>query len=224
MAEVIVALDVDPTEAWQVVERIDDLRWVKIGPTLFLEAGPSFVDRLKRRGLRVFLDLKWHDIPHQVAGAVSVAAALGVDMATLHASGGVEMMEAAVRAAGQLRLAAVSVLTSHTRASYGSAVGRPDVDVEREVIRLAQLAVSCGLSAVVCSPHELKAVRTTVPRDSWLVTPGVRPRGSALDDQERAATPREAAEWGATHLVIGRPVTRANDPAVVYREICEGLE
>lgn len=225
MAEIIVALDVPSTrEASDLVDRLPDLRWVKVGPMLFLRAGEKLISQLKDRGLLVFLDLKWHDIPNTVAEAARHAAALQVDLATVHALGGRAMLEAAVAAAGALRLAAVTVLTSHTAESYAEAVGRDgDAEVLSEVVRLARLAVGSGVGALVTSPHEAAAVAEVAGPDRWLVVPGIRPEGSEAHDQKRAATPREAVAAGATHLVVGRPVTGAERPAEVYQEICEAV-
>lgn len=222
MAEVIVALDVDSAdEALALVDRLPNLRWIKVGPRLFLRHGPAVIAELKNRGVSVFLDLKWHDIPTAVAGAVSGARDLGVDLATVHASGGREMLQAAVGARGSMRLAAVSVLTSHTPEGYAEATGRDSVDLQKEVSRLAGLAMATGIGAVVASPWELGTLRQVIPDGTWLVVPGIRPPGAHLGDQHRTADPRAAAEAGATHLVVGRPIIRSDKPEVVYQQICE---
>lgn len=221
MAEVIVALDT-PTaaEAQRLVDRLPDLRWVKLGPMVFLDGGPALVHDLKARGIHVFLDFKWHDIPHAVAGAVNAARRLGVDLATVHALGGEEMLRAAAAARGDLRLAGVSVLTSHTPASYAAAVGAEAGDLRAEVTRLAELAVRAGLDAVVTSPLEIDLVRPLVGPDCWIVVPGIRPPGAPGGDQRRSADPARAVSAGATHLVVGRPVIEANEPRAVYESIC----
>lgn len=222
MAEVIVALDVDSAdEALGLADRLPNLRWVKVGPMLFLRHGPAVIGELKNRGVSVFLDLKWHDIPSSVAGAVEAARELGVDLATVHASGGREMLQAAVSARGAMRLAAVSVLTSHTPEGYAQATGRESVNLPKEVSRLAGLAVATGIRAIVASPWELATVRPVLPNGTWLVVPGIRPPGVELGDQHRTADPRAAAEAGATHLVVGRPITQSDKPEVVYQQICE---
>ncbi len=223
MAEVIVALDLPTVEdALRVVDQLPGLRWAKVGPVLFVREGPALVRELKAREISVFLDLKWHDIPNTVAEAARQAAALEVELATVHALGGRAMLEAAVGAAGALRLAAVTVLTSHTPDTYAEVVGRETAsEVLSEAVRLARLAVGAGVGALVTSPHEVAAVAEVAGPDRWLVVPGIRPVGSAADDQKRAATPREAVAAGATHLVVGRPVTRAERPAAVYQELCE---
>jgi len=225
VAEIIVALDVpSPREAWALVDRLPGLRWVKVGPMLFLRSGEGLISRLKGRGLRVFLDLKWHDIPNSVAEAVRAAAAMGVDLATVHSLGGDAMLRSAVAVAGPMRLAAVSVLTSHDEADYWAAMGRPGGGaLLDEVRRLATLAVAAGVHAVVASPHEVAAVREVSGAERWIVTPGIRPAGSALHDQRRAADPAAAAAAGATHLVVGRPITRAENPEAVYEAMREAV-
>ncbi len=224
MAEIIVALDVSSEdEALHLVDRLPDLRWAKIGPMLFLKAGTALIRVLKDRGVKVFLDLKWCDIPHAVSGAVETARELGVDLATVHALGGSEMLRAAAGAKGSMRLAAVTVLTSHTQESFAEAVGRDTVELHQEVSRLARLAVASGIGAVVVSPWELGTMRSAVPRGTWLVVPGIRPPGAELGDQRRTADPKSAAEAGATHLVVGRPIIRSDQPEVVYQQICEAV-
>lgn len=224
MAEVIVALDQPtPDAALALADRLPDLGWVKVGPTLFVRGGPAVLTSLRQRGLRVFLDLKWHDIPHQVAGAVRAAASMGIDLVTVHALGGPDMLAAAVEAAGErLRVAAVTVLTSHTSAAFGRVVGREAPPLHDEVRRLAVLAVEAGIHAIVASPEEIGPVRRVMGADRWIVVPGIRLPGAEPDDQRRTATPAAAARAGATHLVVGRPVTGADDPARVYQEICKG--
>jgi len=224
VAELIVALDcqsVDP--ARRLLDRLPGVRWVKIGPMLFVAGGPEFVRECRAREAHVFLDLKWHDIPHAVAGAVRAASALGVDLATVHALGGEEMVRAAVEARGHMRVAGVSVLTSHTPESFGRVVGQPRPDLAAEVERLARLLVDAGVDAVVTSPHEIATVRAVAGADCWIVVPGIRPAGSEPHDQSRTAEPRAAVAAGATHLVVGRPITGARDPREVYQSICEAI-
>jgi orotidine-5'-phosphate decarboxylase len=220
MAEVIVALDL-PTagEAERLLERLPDARWVKVGSILMLGAGPDFVRGLVERGLRVFLDLKWHDIPNTVAGAVAVARDLGVGMATVHTLGGAAMMAAARAAAGPMAVVGVTVLTSHDRAGYGRATGRGAPDLGAEIERLAADAMASGLAGVVCSPHEIEAVRAVAGAGALIVVPGIRRPDDAADDQARTAGPADAAARGASHLVVGRPILTAADPAAVLREL-----
>ncbi len=224
MAELIVALDVSSaTEAYRLADALPDLRWVKIGPVLFVRDGPGVVSEFRARGVRVFLDLKWHDIPDVVAGAARSAESLGVDLATVHALGGRVMIAAAVQAARALRVAAVSVLTSHDAAGYWEALGREAGALSGEVVRLARLAVAAGAGAVVSSPLEVEAVREAVGPSPWIVVPGIRLVGAAAHDQRRVAEPADAARAGATHLVVGRPITQADSPGAVYQRICEAI-
>lgn len=223
MAEIVVALDVESgAAAERLLDALPDATWVKVGSVLMGREGPLFLARLRARGLRVFLDLKWHDIPNTVAGAVAGARDAGVAMATVHTLGGARMMEAAAAAAGEVAIVGVTVLTSHDPAGYGSAVGRSEVDLEREVERLARTAVSAGLAGIVCSPRELRVVRPVVGAGK-LVVPGIRGPADAAGDQVRTATPAEAAVAGATHLVVGRPIIAAADPRAALAAMREAL-
>ncbi|HVX88902.1 MAG TPA: orotidine-5'-phosphate decarboxylase [Gemmatimonadales bacterium] len=223
MAEIIVALDLPSRdESLRWLDRAAGLRWVKVGSVLFTREGPGFVRELAGRGLQVFLDLKWHDIPNTVAGAVEGGRAIGASMATIHTLGGREMMRAAAAAAGpELGVVGVTVLTSHTGTTYGEATGRGVVDPEEEVRRQARNAATAGLRGIVCSPHEIGAVRTVLPAGAWIVVPGIRRAGDAAGDQARVAGPADAARAGATHLVVGRPLLQAQDPAAAVREFQE---
>lgn len=223
MAEVVVALDLPGgSEAIRLVDRLPEARWVKVGPILMTREGPDLIRVLTDRGLRVFLDLKWHDIPNTVAEAVSAASSLGVSMATLHTLGGAAMMEAAAVAAGDgLALVGVTVLTSHDPASYARAVGRREVDLANEVERQSGEAMRAGLAGVVCSPREVTLVRRAIGPEAWIVVPGIRRGTDAHGDQVRVATAAEAVAAGATHLVVGRPILQAADPAAAFRELLE---
>lgn len=223
MTEIVLALDVhQETSAERVLDRMPDLRWVKVGPVLFTALGPAFIHRLVARGLQVFLDCKWHDIPHTVASAVEAAADLGVGMVTVHTVGGRAMVEAAVEAAGaSLAVVGVTVLTSHDPGSWGEAVGRPAPDLVSEVVRLGVLAKDWGLRGIVCSPHEARAARSALGPEAWIVVPGVRRRGDARGDQRRVAGPREVVAAGATHLVVGRPILESEFPGQTYREFVD---
>ncbi len=215
------ALDVASARAaLRFADRLGGLTWAKVGPALYLQDGPALVRELIERGIRVFLDLKWHDIPTTVAGAVGAAARLGVELATVHAGGGRAMLRAAVAAGTGIRIAGVTVLTSHDAQSYGDVIGRRGLQVEEEVTRLARLAAECGVGALVASPREARQVRTVVGADCWIVTPGIRLPGAPADDQRRTATPAEAVAAGATHLVVGRPIVCADEPRAVYEELC----
>jgi orotidine-5'-phosphate decarboxylase len=222
VAEVIIALDLPGEDARRLLDRIPEASWVKVGSILFASEGPGLVREFARRGLKVFLDLKWHDIPNTVAGAVASARDLGVTMATVHALGGRTMMEIAARAAGgDLGLVGVTVLTSHTPESYGRAVGRPGVVLPEEAVRLAAEALGSGLRGIVCSPLEVAAIRSAAGPAAWLVVPGIRRLADAAGDQARTATPAQAVLAGATHLVVGRPVLQAADPRAVFLEMSE---
>jgi orotidine-5'-phosphate decarboxylase len=225
--KLIVALDFpDVHQALALVDRLDgQCRWFKVGLEHYLAAGNSIVETLKRRGFSVFLDLKLHDIPNTVAGAVRSVSRLGVDMLTVHASGGPVMLAAAAEAAASQtsapRLFAVTVLTSMDRAQL-SAVGI-DASPAEQALRLAKVAHAAGIQGLVCSPEEAAEMRRELPQ-SVLVTPGIRPAGAAIGDQKRIATPSAALASGADYLVIGRPITRAPDPAATLSAILEQMK
>jgi orotidine-5'-phosphate decarboxylase len=223
----ILALDVpDAAAAFALLDRVGpSAGFVKVGLQLFTAEGPEVVRALHARRCRVFLDLKLHDIPNTVAQAVRSAASLGVELLTLHASGGAAMMRAARAAAGDggPALLAVTVLTSLSAQETAEAWGRDAVSAEAEVERLARLAHSCGMDGVVASVHELPAIRRTLPRDFRVLTPGIRLAGGDAGDQSRVATPAEAVRLGADYLVIGRAVTAAADPAAALRGILDDL-
>jgi orotidine-5'-phosphate decarboxylase len=224
VAELVVAFDLaGGREALLLADRLPGLRWAKLGPVLYVRDGPALVREFTARGVRVFLDLKWHDIPYTVAGAVAAARDLGVSLATVHCLGGRAMLEAAVAAAGDLPLVGVTVLTSHDAAALAQVLGRgvPDLGVEAE--RLARVAVDAGLRGVVASGQELGLLRAALGPDPWMVVPGIRLPGEAAGDQVRTVSPADAVHGGATHLVVGRPITAAADPAAAYRRIMEAL-
>jgi len=211
MTELILALDVPGREeALRLLDRLPALRWVKLGSVLMTAEGPPLVRELLGRGLRIFLDLKWHDIPNTVSGAVRSARELGVHLVTVHASGGPEMMRSAARAAGEsLAVVGVTVLTS---------TGTQAASVDAEVERLTSSAVESGLSGVVCSPLEIERVRPLVGAGRLIVVPGIRRPGDPLGDQARVAGPAEAVRRGATHLVVGRPIRESADPTATLDE------
>jgi orotidine-5'-phosphate decarboxylase len=220
MTELIVAFDLrSGKEALSLADRLPALRWAKLGSALFVREGPALVREFTARKVHVFLDLKWHDIPSTVERAVGAARELGVGMATVHCLGGHDMLVAAVGAAGELPLVGVTVLTSHSSADLEQIVGRgvPDMGLEGE--RLARIAVEAGLRGVVTGGREIGIVRGALGQGPWIVVPGVRLAGDSKDDQTRTVTPQEAVRLGATHLVVGRPITRAADPAAVYQQI-----
>lgn len=227
-ARVIVALDYPSgDEALNLVSRLEPGRCcLKVGKELFTRTGPGLVRDLAERGFPIFLDLKFHDIPNTVAAACTAAAELGVWMMNVHACGGRRMMEAAREALDRIGgqrplLIGVTVLTS-----MGSEDLREiglEVDPAQQVQRLAALAEDSGLDGVVCSPREAAALRADRGPDFRLVTPGVRPAGSAKGDQKRVLTPAEALRAGADYLVIGRPITQAPDPMQALQAIEDEL-
>jgi orotidine-5'-phosphate decarboxylase len=225
-AELVLALDLpDEVTALRLLDRVPAVGWVKVGAVLFVREGPDLVTRLVERGLSVFLDLKWHDIPNTVRGAVTAALDLGVRMATVHTLGGSGMMTAAAEAAGRdMDIIGVTVLTSHTSASFGQATGREEPNLIGDTIRLGRNALESGLAGVVCSPREAQALRQELGPAPLIVVPGIRRPGDPADDQSRSATPREAVLAGATHLVIGRPVLNARDPVQVWTELTDELQ
>ena len=224
---VIVALDFPSADrALALTERLDPRACrVKVGKELFTSAGPRFIADLQERGFDVFLDLKFHDIPNTTAAAVSAAADLGVWMVNVHAAGGRRMLEAAADALAQRReaplLIGVTLLTSFDEKDFCE-LGF-ERSLEDQVVHLATLSAECGLDGVVCSAREAASLRARLGGDCLLVTPGIRPAGSAIDDQRRILTPREALSQGSSYLVIGRPITAAEDPAEALRAINASL-
>ncbi|WP_299584974.1 orotidine-5'-phosphate decarboxylase [uncultured Microbulbifer sp.] len=221
---IVVALDYDSADAaLAMASQLDpSLCRVKVGKELFTIAGPDLVRTLVDRGFQVFLDLKFHDIPNTVAAAVKAAARLGVWMVNVHAGGGERMMRAAAEALAEFGerkplLIGVTVLTSTTPEELAAAgVVAP---LGEHVLDLAVKARSCGLDGVVCSAREAKSLKAACGSDFKLVTPGIRPRGSDTGDQRRTLTPSEALSQGADYLVIGRPITAADNPLVALQDI-----
>jgi orotidine-5'-phosphate decarboxylase len=220
----IVALDT-PTlaQATGLVDALGDTcDFYKIGSELFTAAGPEAVAAVRERGNDVFLDLKFHDIPDTVRGAVRSASRLGAALVTVHASGGEEMVQAAVNEAGErCGVLAVTVLTSLDARALSTSWGRDVVAVEQEVLRLAHLARSAGAHGIVCAAREAAAVRAAQGEALRLLVPGIRLEGSPVHDQVRVATPKEAVEAGASYLVLGRIVTGASDPRAVMHRVKE---
>jgi len=225
MAELIVALDLSSgREATALAGRLPNLQWMKIGSVLFAREGPSLIREFVARGVRVFLDLKWHDIPNIVASAVTAARELGVSMATVHTLGGRNMLAAAAQAAGgQLAVVGVTVLTSHDSAELENVLGRGVPDVGFEAERLARAALQAGLRGVVASGQELGLLREALGSEPWIVVPGIRAPGEPAGDQVRTIDAAEAVRRGATHLVVGRPITAARDPVAAYRRLAGAL-
>jgi len=225
VAELIIAFDMPSgRDALLLAARLPGLKWAKLGPVLFVREGPTLIKEFRQRGIQVFLDFKWHDIPHIVATTVTAARELGVSMATVHCLGGRTMLGAAARAAGEdLALVGVTVLTSHDAAELESVLGRGVPDVGFEAERLARAAMQAGLRGVVASGQELGLLREALGPEPWIVVPGIRGNGEPVGDQVRTITPADAVRRGATHLVVGRPITGASDPPSAYRQLVEAL-
>ena len=223
---IVVALDFSTAnEALEMASRLDPkLCRVKVGKELFTRCGPSIVEALQQQGFEVFLDLKFHDIPNTAAMAVKAAAELGVWMVNVHCSGGLRMMQACREVLESFEkkplLIGVTVLTSMERSDL-SGLGL-DVEPQEQVLRLAKLAEEAGLDGLVCSAQEAPALKAQHP-SLQLVTPGIRPAGSAKDDQRRILTPKDAMKAGSDFLVIGRPITQAKDPVAVLQQIAAEL-
>ncbi len=229
---IIVALDF-PTakEAQAVVEELgDSVSYYKVGMELYYAAGAEILSFLKAKGKHVFLDLKLQDIPNTVAKSLAVLTELGADIMNVHAVGGPEMMREAVKSVAQRakelgrvrpKLIAVTVLTSMDEEQWQELHYAKPID--EQVVLLAQLAKKCGMDGVVASPREAAAIRCACGADFLIVTPGVRPQGSAANDQSRIATPKGALDNGASHLVIGRPITKAENKVAAVENILKEI-
>lgn len=226
--KLIVALDFPAAnQALAFVDRLEGrCHWFKVGLELYLAAGSSIIEILSKKGHSIFLDLKLHDIPNTVAGAVRSVSSLGASLLTVHASGGPAMLEAAQEAAsaisGAPKLLAVTVLTSmdsYQLAAIG--IGQPPAE---QVQVLAKMAVAAGIPNFVCSPQELEALRPIAGAHGVLVSPGIRPAGSEIGDQKRIATPASAIAAGADFLVVGRPITQAENPKAAAEAILKEIE
>ena len=220
----MVALDMDESdEAVRLADEIGpDVAALKIGSQLFTRYGPELVRKITGSGGRVFLDLKYHDIPNTVAKAVRGAVEMGVSWITVHSSGGSEMIQAASEAAGDAKILAVTVLTSLDREAM-SRVGWSG-EVRDQVINLAAMARESGADGIVCSALEVRSLRSVLDKGCVLVTPGIRPAGASTDDQARVATPASAVADGADYLVVGRPIVKAPDPKGAVRLILEEMK
>jgi len=228
---IIIALDMSREEALELTDKLSGkARWVKVGMTLFYRYGPAIVDEMRERGFKVFLDLKLHDIPFQIRGAAYAASLSGADILSIHGLGGADMIAqgragaeeaAAERGGDRTKLIAISVLTSMDQAALTS-IGVND-EVANEVARLASLAVGAGADGIVCSPQEAATMRELLGPNALIVTPGIRPAGADVGDQKRISTPAAAVAAGASKLVIGRPITKAEDPVAAFEGIVDEL-
>jgi orotidine-5'-phosphate decarboxylase len=223
-AEIIVALD-EPSldEARRLMDRLAGrVKFYKVGLQLFTAAGPAAVEAVRQHGARVFLDLKLHDIPNTVASAVRSVRELGADLCTIHLGGGPEMCAAAVAEAGdQVTILGVTVLTSSNQSTLEACGVHGSVG--EQVVRLAKMGHAAGVRGFVASALELPLLRSELGPAPLLVIPGVRPAGAEAGDQKRTATPAEAVRGGATHLVIGRPISRAESPAEAFDAIAREI-
>ena len=227
--KLIIALDVEtPVKALDLVKELRSVAGMfKVGSQLFTAAGPQIVRDIIALDSKVFLDLKFHDIPHQVAGAARSAAELGVSLFTIHASGGSEMMRRAVDAVAEVgnetAVLAISVLTS-IDANILAQIGVNSTPSE-SVLRLVKLAEASGVDGVVASPQEIKTIRAGIPNPNFLVvTPGIRPAQNESADQKRVASPAAAISAGASYLVVGRPITSATDPIAAAQQIVAEMQ
>ena len=223
--DVIVALDFPSAQqALAFTEKFDQPIFVKIGMELFYATGPSIVETIKQQGHKVFLDLKFHDIPNTVAGATKSCLNLGADIMNLHAGGGSKMMQAAAEAvkadsaANKPLLIAVTQLTS-TSADMLREELLITAKMEDTVLAYAQNAKNSGLDGVVCSALEVRRIKDSLGEDFITVTPGIRPADAEVGDQARVVTPQMARELGSDYIVVGRPITKADDPVAAYRQI-----
>ncbi|MFD0148524.1 orotidine-5'-phosphate decarboxylase [Streptomyces sp. NPDC055721] len=226
---IIVALDFDNRRAAEeVVDRLgEECRFYKVGIELLTAAGPELIEHLVAEGKEVFLDLKLFEIPNSVAGAVRAAGALGVSMVTVHSMGGTGIMSAAVDAARdfpRLRVLALTVVTSMTGSDLADIGVTGVTSTEEQVLRLAELAEGAGVHGVIASPQEAGPLRRALGPDALIVTPGVTLPGESAGEHARSGTPRAAVDAGASHVVVGRTVTRAADPAAAFRLVRAGLE
>ena len=228
---IIVALDCSRDEALELADKLRGrAKWVKIGMTLYYACGPSIIAAFKQRGFKVFLDLKLHDIPFQIEGAACSAARTGADMLTMHTLGGRIMLEAgqrgvALAAAERKDPPAITLGITVLTSMDGEALSQIGIDrtPAEQVELLGGVAKDAGISGVVASPQEASMLRELLGPQAYIVTPGVRPAGAAKGDQSRVATPAEAFANGASHIVVGRPITKADDPAAAFDAIVAEL-
>lgn len=223
--KIIIALDLDSEEkVIQLLDKLPKARFVKVGMELFYSNGPGFISLLKERGLKVFLDLKVHDIPNTAYRAISTLSKLGCDILNLHCAGGLEMMQRAREALqGETKLIGVTQLTSTSQQVLNQQL-HIQGSVEDCVLHYASLAKQAGLHGVVCSPQEVRVLKKQLGSDFLAVTPGVRPAGDEVQDQKRVMTPQEAILAGSDYLVIGRPIVASKDPEQAFTNILKEIE
>lgn len=221
----IIALDFESADKVNAfLDQFDEPLFVKVGMELFYQTGPKLIKSIKDRGHSIFLDLKLHDIPNTVSKAMEGLAKLDVDLVNVHAAGGKAMMEAAIKGLRQhnkyTKIIAVTQLTSTTETQLHEEQNI-QTTIEEAVLNYAKLSQQAGLDGVVCSPLEAELITAQLGKDFMKVTPGIRPEGSAQNDQKRITTPEQAKQLGSTHIVVGRPITQSDDPVKSYQIIKE---
>tara|TARA_B100001113_G_scaffold313263_1_gene278176 strand:+ start:55 stop:780 length:726 start_codon:yes stop_codon:yes gene_type:complete len=228
--KIIIALDgMDKHDVFNLLEKIPEVIWVKVGLELFVSEGPEILSILRDKGKKIFLDLKFHDIPTTVARACFAASQTGAELISLHTCAGVKALKMAKEAANEgaakvnlspPRLLGITILTSWTKESFVADL-LIDQSINQRVKHLAEIASNSGLGGCVCSPREVRLLREIYPEPFELVTPGIRPLGSDVNDQSRVSDVSEALEMGASKLVIGRAITQSNDPAYMFKSFCD---
>jgi len=230
--KIIIALDgMDRNDVFEILHKIPEVIWVKVGLELFVSEGPDILSILKDRGKKTFLDLKFHDIPSTVAKACFAASQTGTELISLHTCAGVKALkmagEASIEGAAKVnsippKLLGITVLTSWTQESFVSDL-LIDQHIDQRVKHLAEIAHNCGLGGCVCSPREVQSLREIYPTNFELVTPGIRSIGSNNNDQSRVSDAFEAIKMGASKLVIGRAITQSDDPAYMFKSFCDSI-
>ena len=228
--KIIIALDgMDKKNVLNLIEKIPEITWVKVGLELFVSEGPEVLSILRDKGKKIFLDLKFHDIPTTVARACYVASQTGAEFISLHTCAGIKALKMANEAAHEgaakvnlrsPKLLGITVLTSWTRESFASDL-LINESIDKRVMHLAEIASKSGLGGCVCSPKEVQSLRKVYPETFELVTPGIRPLGSDINDQSRISDASEAIKMGASKLVIGRAITQSNDPVQMFKSFCD---
>lgn len=228
--KIIIALDgMDKNHVFTLLEKIPEIVWVKVGLELFVSEGPEVLSMLKDKGKKIFLDLKFHDIPSTVAKACFVASQTGAEFISLHTCAGMKALkmanEAAQEGAAKVnlmppKLLGITILTSWTSESFSSDL-LINQSIDQRVKHLAKIASNSGLGGCVCSPKEVQFLREAYPQSFELITPGIRPLGSDVNDQSRVSDASEAIRMGASKLVIGRAITQSNDPGYMFKSFCD---
>ena len=228
--KIIIALDgMDKHDVLNLLQKLPEVTWVKVGLELFVSEGPEILSLLKDKGKKIFLDLKFHDIPTTVARACFAASQTGAELISLHTCAGIKALrmakEAALEGAAKVdltppKLLGITILTSWKQESFVSDL-LIDQSIDKRVMHLAEIASNSGLGGCVCSPREVKFLREIYPETFELVTPGIRALGSDVNDQSRVSDASEALKMGASKLVIGRAITKSNDPAYMFKSFCD---